>query len=104
MTSIELTSADLESILKFTVQLAKTAGKLILEGSQAIQSASDDNVNEKKNAVDLVTEYDVKVEELVKKEIKARYPDFKLYVVRFIFWDFWLTGTIKYWRRVILCW
>ncbi|KAG6889332.1 hypothetical protein C0995_001739 [Termitomyces sp. Mi166 len=77
MASIELTSVDLESILEFTVQLAKTAGKLILEGSQAIQSASDDSVNEKKNAVDLVTEYDVRVEELVKKEIEEKYPDFK---------------------------
>lgn len=92
MTSIELTSADLESILQFTVQLAKTAGKLILKGSQAIQFASDDNVNEKKNAVDLVTEYDVRVEELVKKKIKEQYPDFKLYATRFIFGDLFLTA------------
>ena len=36
------------------------------------------NVDEKKNSVDLVTEYDVKVEELVKKEIAGKYPDFEL--------------------------
>ncbi|KAG5350820.1 hypothetical protein C0989_009118 [Termitomyces sp. Mn162] len=77
MVSTELTSADLESILQSTIQLAKTAGKLILEGSQAIQWASDNNVNEKKNAVDLVTEYDVRVEELVRKEIQEKYPHFR---------------------------
>ncbi|KAG1779593.1 myo inositol monophosphatase [Suillus placidus] len=66
---------DLRSILTFTVKLARTAGTLILEGSQAIQTTSD--VNEKKNSVDLVTEYDVAVEELVKSEIAKAYPSFK---------------------------
>ncbi|KAG1813966.1 myo inositol monophosphatase [Suillus subaureus] len=66
---------DLRSILTFAVKLARTAGTLILEGSQAIQSTSD--VNEKKNSVDLVTEYDVAVEELVKSEIAMAYPSFK---------------------------
>ena len=70
---------DLEAILDFTVSLAKTAGQLILKGSEAIQSTGSD-VNEKKNSVDLVTEYDVRVEELVKKEIGAKYPAFKLCV------------------------
>ncbi|KAG6820152.1 hypothetical protein H0H93_004734 [Arthromyces matolae] len=79
MSLAELTDTDLKSILDFTIQLARTAGSLILEGSQAIQSFSDsdDNINEKKNAVDLVTEYDVKVENLVMGEIRARYPDFE---------------------------
>ncbi|KAG2048849.1 myo inositol monophosphatase [Suillus hirtellus] len=70
-----LKPVDLRSILTFTVKLARTAGTLILEGSQAIQSTSD--VNEKKNSVDLVTEYDVAVEELVKSEITKAYPSFK---------------------------
>ncbi|KAG1742741.1 myo inositol monophosphatase [Suillus paluster] len=70
-----LKSVDLRSILTFTIKLARTAGTLILEGSQAIQSTSD--VNEKKNSVDLVTEYDVAVEELVKNEIFEAYPSFK---------------------------
>ncbi|KAF9245619.1 myo inositol monophosphatase [Melanogaster broomeanus] len=67
--------AELRSILTFTVNLARTAGTLILEGSQAIQSASD--VNEKKNSVDLVTQYDVAVENLVMGEIKKVYPNFQ---------------------------
>jgi len=74
----ELTTQDLESILEFTVALARTAGDLILEGSEAIQSATaSKDVNEKKNSVDLVTEYDVRVEELVKKELAHKYPTFK---------------------------
>lgn len=78
MSSIELSDADLESILEFTSTLARKAGDLILEGSEAIAASGD--VNEKKNSVDLVTEYDVRVEELVKEEIKKSYPGFQLCV------------------------
>lgn len=72
----ELTIADLEIILNFTISLARRAGEVILQGSEAI--AASGNVDEKKNSVDLVTEYDVKVEELVKAEIKRTYPNFEL--------------------------
>jgi myo-inositol-1(or 4)-monophosphatase len=78
MSSVELSDADLQSILEFTSTLARKAGELILEGSEAIASSGD--VNEKKNSVDLVTEYDVRVEELVKEEIKKAYPGFQLCV------------------------
>lgn len=74
-----MSDLDLESILKFTVALAQEAGQVILDGSEAIQLAGS-NVDEKKNSVDLVTEFDVKVEELVKKKIAEAYPTFKLYV------------------------
>lgn len=77
MSTPELTPADLQSILEFTVSLARKAGELILEGSEAIQQAGS-NVDEKKNSVDLVTEYDVRVEELVKKELSSKYPNFQL--------------------------
>ncbi|KAJ3833463.1 hypothetical protein F5878DRAFT_405245 [Lentinula raphanica] len=76
MPANELSTNDLKLILDFTVSLARKAGQLILEGSEAIQMAGS-NVDEKKNSVDLVTEYDVRVEELVKKEISDTYPDFK---------------------------
>jgi hypothetical protein len=76
--SKDLTAVDLQSILKFTTSLAHKAGELILEGSKAIQSVSD--IGEKKNSVDLVTEFDVRVEELVKAEIGKAYPEFKLLV------------------------
>lgn len=71
----DLSSSELQSILEFTTRLARTAGDLILQGSQAILSSG--SVDEKKNSVDLVTEYDVKVEELVKKELSTKYPSFK---------------------------
>ncbi|KAG6333144.1 hypothetical protein ID866_5940 [Astraeus odoratus] len=66
---------ELRSILTFSINLARAAGTLMLEGSQAIQSAPD--VSSKKNSVDLVTEYDVAVENLVRSEIKKAYPNFK---------------------------
>jgi myo-inositol-1(or 4)-monophosphatase len=78
MSTPELSLADLQQILTFTTALARKAGALILEGSQAIQSAPAGDINEKKNSVDLVTEYDVKVETMVKKEIAETYPTFKL--------------------------
>lgn len=73
-----LSQAELQSILEFTVALARKAGELILEGSEAIRASGA--VDEKKNSVDLVTEYDVRVEELVKRELSAQYPTFKLCV------------------------
>ncbi|KAI0031030.1 inositol monophosphatase [Vararia minispora EC-137] len=73
--SYPLTPSDLRDLLRFTTTLARKAGNLILEGSEAISKASASGVNEKKNSVDLVTEYDVKVEELVKQEIKDGYPN-----------------------------
>jgi myo-inositol-1(or 4)-monophosphatase len=78
MSSVKLSDTDLQSILEFTSTLARKAGELILEGSEAIAASGD--VNEKKNSVDLVTEYDVRVEELVKEEIKKAYPGFQLCV------------------------
>ena len=72
----QLAQTELQSILEFTVGLAREAGELILEGSAAIRASGA--VDEKKNSVDLVTEYDVRVEELVKGKLSAKYPTFKL--------------------------
>ncbi|KAG9000329.1 hypothetical protein FRB94_011959 [Tulasnella sp. JGI-2019a] len=79
MATTELSQQDLESILDFSVEIAGKAGALILEGSQAIRQhlgGSTTAVDEKKNSVDLVTEYDVKVEDLVRREISSKYPNF----------------------------
>jgi len=73
-----LTPAELQEILSFTTELALKAGALILKGSHAIQREGADSIGEKKSAVDLVTEYDVKVEELVMSEIARAYPHFQL--------------------------
>lgn len=71
-----LGNTELRSILTFTVNLARTAGSLILEGSQAIHSSMD--VDSKTTSVDLVTKYDMAVENLVMSEINKEYPGFKL--------------------------
>lgn len=88
MSTPELSPTDLQDILKFTVTLARKAGEVILEGSRAIQSAPAKDINEKKNSVDLVTEFDVKVEELVKKDLGEKYPTFDLWI--------WLPGRVGY--------
>lgn len=54
----------------------RAGGIRLLEGSEAIRASGA--TDEKKNSVDLVTEYDVRVEELVKRELSAEYPAFKL--------------------------
>jgi len=73
---MEFPLSQLESIQDFTINLARKAGQLILQGSKEIL-ASPQSVNEKKNSVDLVTEWDLRVERLVQDEIRAKYPDFK---------------------------
>lgn len=76
MANTTLTQADLQEILVFATAVARKAGELILQGSEAILASG--NVDEKKNSVDLVTEYDVKVEELVRSELGVKYPSFQL--------------------------
>ena len=96
MPSITLSSSDLKDILTFTTALARQAGDLILKGSEAILSSG--NVDEKKNSVDLVTEYDVRVEELVKGELSKQYPGFQLCVHSIRGAMLWL-GSRTYLRR-----
>ncbi|KAF8557689.1 carbohydrate phosphatase, partial [Imleria badia] len=70
-----LCQTGLRSILTLTVNLARLAGTIILEDSQAIQSFSF--IDENNNSADLVTEYDVAVENLVMTKIKNAYPSFQ---------------------------
>ena len=72
----KLSDAELQSILDFSIGLARRAGEVMLEGSEKIRESGA--TDEKKNSVDLVTEYDVKVEELVKGELSKKYPGFDL--------------------------
>ena len=72
----QLSDAELQSILDFSIGLARRAGEVMLEGSEKIRESGA--TDEKKNSVDLVTEYDVKVEELVKGELNKKYPAFQL--------------------------
>lgn len=85
---------DAASVQAFAIDLAKRAGKVILDGSskrfadQATgqqSSAADDLI--KKNTADLVTEVDQATEEFVKAEIKRQYPSHK-----FIGEESWAAG------------
>lgn len=77
---MELSTAEISELYLFCQKLARSAGAIILEGSKAIleQKGQQDSINEKKNAVDLVTEWDVRVEEFVKQQIRETYPSFAL--------------------------
>lgn len=78
MTDTALSASDLSSVLDFSLKLAREAGVIILEGSNAILRSKADEIEEKKNSVDLVTEYDKGVEDLVRKRTKSTYPNFDL--------------------------
>ncbi|KAJ1302679.1 hypothetical protein OPQ81_002995 [Rhizoctonia solani] len=76
---MELSYDEILVLYKFCQDLARSAGAIIVQGSKAIleqKGKQDHGVNEKKNAVDLVTEWDVRVEEYVKDKIKESYPGF----------------------------
>ncbi len=73
-----MSEVDLAKILEFSIALAKEAGELISQGSNAILSSEADDVDDKKNSVDLVTKYDKAVEKLVDEKIRMAYPDFAL--------------------------
>lgn len=78
MSSSTLTNEELKGILDFSINLAREAGKLILEGSDAIARSAAEAIEEKKNSVDLVTQFDKAVEDLVLKKTNGAYPSFGL--------------------------
>lgn len=79
---MSLSRTELDAVLQFSIRLGHEAGKLILEGSDAILRSAAGPVEEKKNSVDLVTKYDKAVEDLVKQRTKETYPTFGLWVKR----------------------
>ncbi|CAE6361629.1 unnamed protein product [Rhizoctonia solani] len=76
---MQLSTDEILALYGFCQELARSAGAIILQGSKVIleqKGKQDHGVNEKKNAVDLVTEWDVRVEEYVKDKIRENYPSF----------------------------
>ncbi|KAL4809491.1 inositol monophosphatase [Aspergillus unguis] len=67
-----ISQSDLDEIYTFAVDLARKAGRLLLE--RLHQRNSEQVYTEKENAVDLVTQTDEDVEALVKTAIQERYP------------------------------
>jgi myo-inositol-1(or 4)-monophosphatase len=87
-----MSAFDLQEVLAFAIDLSKTAGKIIVEGSEKRFKAQDEGKSDyediiKKNTADLVTEYDQKTEALVKEEISRKYPSHK-----FIGEESWAAG------------
>lgn len=78
MAEARFSTSDLKNVLDFSINLAREAGEVILEGSDAILKTKSEDIGEKKNSVDLVTEYDKGVENLVRNKIKDAYPDYDL--------------------------
>ena len=78
MAEARFSTPDLKDVLDFSINLAREAGEVILEGSDAILKTKSEDIGEKKNSVDLVTEYDKGVENLVRNKIKDAYPDYDL--------------------------
>ena len=67
------TAAELESYLEFAIHLAKLAGPVILEGFNGRFSPERSALLVKKgNTADLVTEWDQKVEKMVRAEIAEK--------------------------------
>lgn len=69
--------ASLDEIYPFAINLAKNAGKILLDGIERRRDTdftSSENHVEKLNAVDIVTQTDNDVEAFVKEEIVKNYP------------------------------
>lgn len=65
--------AEIAEIYSFAIELARKAGRAIVEGSSRRFSSSA-GFDQKKNTADLVTETDQATEELVKQEISSKFP------------------------------
>lgn len=66
--------AGINEIFAFAIELARKAGRAIVDGSSR-RFSSAAGFDHKKNTADLVTETDQAVEALVKREISTRFPD-----------------------------
>ncbi|OWP00066.1 hypothetical protein B2J93_8637 [Marssonina coronariae] len=76
-----LSDAALQEIYAFALDLGRRAGQILLDGVEkrcgAESGRGDGRVEEKMNAVDIVTQTDLDVEAFVKGEILGRYPEHK---------------------------
>ncbi|KAG9298791.1 hypothetical protein G9A89_015812, partial [Geosiphon pyriformis] len=68
--------------LHFAIKLAKECGQLILDGSKARYTAEKDFYEKYGNPIDLVTETDKKVEQLVRSKLGAEYPKHRQFVLQ----------------------
>ncbi|KAH8590086.1 inositol monophosphatase [Bisporella sp. PMI_857] len=78
------TEIDLQEIHHFAIELARGAGRILIDGVDARISGTAGGADggkpeekEKMNAVDIVTQTDLDVEAYVKSEINKKYPSHK---------------------------
>lgn len=71
-----ISDQELEQIYSFAIQLGKDAGKMLLDALYARRNDTTSiTLEEKLNAVDIVTKTDTDVEEFIHKSIINQYPD-----------------------------
>ncbi|CAG8665015.1 2279_t:CDS:2 [Dentiscutata heterogama] len=64
-----------EYYLEFATKLAQQCGQIILEGSKTRYTTGNKVYEKFGQQTDLVTEIDIKVEELIKSNLKEKFPD-----------------------------
>ncbi|KAH7104908.1 inositol monophosphatase [Auriculariales sp. MPI-PUGE-AT-0066] len=70
-----LTDQDQHELLQSLIEVARKAGEVMQTGSTHMLTASA-NIAQKASAVDLVTEWDVKTEDLIRTELEKAWPGF----------------------------
>ncbi|KAI0170047.1 inositol monophosphatase [Pestalotiopsis sp. NC0098] len=76
----EISSAELDEIYAFAVQLGKDAGALLMSFARARWSGTgtpDNAISEKDSSVDIVTKADKDVEAFIKTAIEKKFPSHK---------------------------
>ena len=73
----DISETELEEIYQFAIQLGKDAGDMLLKALYArrLDIDSQEEPEEKMNAVDIVTKTDTDVEQFIHESIAKQYPD-----------------------------
>uniref|UniRef100_T1IJ34 Inositol-1-monophosphatase n=1 Tax=Strigamia maritima TaxID=126957 RepID=T1IJ34_STRMM len=75
--SMLLEGINFEYYLTVAVDLAKKAGEICRDGAAVLKSAETKEIHTKSTPIDLVTEYDRKVEEFLFNELRKKFPHHK---------------------------
>ena len=73
-----MSAVNLQEVHDFLIEVAYKAGEMI---TSATPNAAE--AGQKKNSVDLVTDTDKAVEDMVSSRLRERYPDFEYAIIKF---------------------
>ncbi|KAF3764210.1 inositol monophosphatase [Cryphonectria parasitica EP155] len=80
----QISEQELDEIYAFAIQLGKDAGEMLMDGARVRMSGSsgggqaeEQRIEEKENAVDIVTKTDTDVEAFIHQSISKKYPHHK---------------------------